>query len=223
VSKVDSIQLPSDPRFIDLTGRVFSRLTVVRYSQKRGNNHRWLVQCECGSLKEVQGSNLTSGHTSSCGCLAREVLAVTRMRAPKKITHGMSYSAEYRAWDCMWRRCTNPKHPSHEQYKDRRPPDAWRDFSVFYAEVGPKPGPGFSLDRIDNNRPYEPGNVRWADSRTQSRNKASNIFVVTPDGQTLILTDACQSLGMNYRTVLHRKWRGWSIQEASNGLLKEAA
>jgi hypothetical protein len=136
--------------------------------------------------------------------------------------HNMTHSPEYRAWDGMWRRCTNPKHKSYHLYKDRAPPEEWRDFSVFYAEIGPKPAPGYSVDRIDNDKPYGPGNVRWTTDHVQARNKTTNIWTLTPDGQRLILTDSCRLLGLDYEKVKFRRWMGESIEDASNGLLKAA-
>lgn len=216
MSEINSIPLP--PRVKDLTGRTFGRLTVVAYSGT--NAHRqavWRTACSCGTVKSVESKSLVTGDTNSCGCLRDEKVAAVRA------THRLSSTAEYRAWADMWKRCTNDNDYYLRRYKTRTPPDEWKSFERFLADVGPNPGPGFTLDRIDNERPYGPGNCRWTTRHTQSRNMATNVWVTTPDGQRLCLTDACRVVGLVQSTYHWRRKQGQSIEEASNGLLKEAA
>jgi hypothetical protein len=213
--------LPVPPRVTDLTGRVFSRLTVVGYSGKdRNGNKSWLVSCECGAAKVVKGGDINSGRTTSCGCFAKERASQSNSK------HGMSESPEYRTWAGMWTRCEAPSQVRlHPEYAARKPPDVWRDFSVFYAELGPKPTPDHTLDRIDNEKPYGPGNCRWALRAEQSRNTCRNVWVMTPEGQRLVLKDACSEYGLDYVEVTLRLSRvgGQSVEAASNGLFQEAA
>lgn len=95
--------------------------------------------------------------------------------------HGMTGTPEYNAWLKMRKRCGNPKDKAYRNYGARGIhvcPEWQRSFEAFFAHVGPKPSPDLSIDRIDNDRGYEPGNVRWADTSTQNRNRRP--FMITP-------------------------------------------
>jgi len=96
--------------------------------------------------------------------------------------HGMTNTPEYRAWRSMKKRCLNPADHAYQNYGGRGVTvhPAWiRDFTAFLYEIGLRPGPGYSLDRIDNSRGYEPGNVRWADASTQNRNRRPFLMAST--------------------------------------------
>lgn len=91
---------------------------------------------------------------------------------------------------------------------------AWRsDFAAFLAHIGPMPRPGLTVDRIDNAKGYEPGNVRWATRKEQSRNMSTN-HLVQFQGETMILTDAADRAGLDRNLVAMRVWRGWPIERA---------
>lgn len=208
MSNSNSIPLPKGPRFKNLTGRVFSRLTVIEYAGMRGRYPTWACLCECGTRKVVQGTYLTSGHTKSCGCFRREVTSQTFRR------HGSRDNPEYSVWVGMWDRCTNPNNLNYDLYASRCPPDEWRDFSVFLEDVGPRPGRGMSLDRIDNDKPYGPGNCRWATQKVQCNNTSRNVHL-TYDGVTLTLPQWSDVLGMRSGTLRSRlDSYGWSIEKA---------
>lgn len=217
MSKLDSMPLPTNPRFKSLIGKVFTRLTVTGYAGKQGRCHRWIVRCLCGVEKTVLGVNLTSGGTQSCGCLSSDVTA------ERSITHGLRGSLAYSSWRSMWDRCANPKHPAYARYKDRAPPEAWKSFQVFFAELGHRPSAQHSLDRIDNEKPYGPGNCRWATCMEQNRNMSTNVWVATADGQSMIQKDACKAVGLWPETVNRRRASGQTLEEASGGLLRETA
>lgn len=211
MSNSNSIPLP--PRVKDLTGRVFTRLTVVGYAGKQGKEHRWLVRCRCGTEKVTQGNNLASGSSRSCGCLCLERTSEANSR------HHGTGTREFSAWAAMWRRCTNPSDRKYPIYKDRAPPPEWRDFSIFLSELGPKPSPNHTLDRIDNEKPYGPGNCRWALPSKQSRNMSRNVWVQVA-GQRRILHDACLIVGINPKTLYSRLSRGQSLEQASVGTIR---
>lgn len=219
MSNFNSIPLPSHPGFKDLTGQTFGRLTVLSYAGKAraGGKNRWFAACACGAVSEAASTHLISGRTRSCGCLN------TELRSQRKATPRMGGTPEYMAWRDMWRRCTDQEHKSYHLYKDRTPPPEWLSFEVFFAELGPRPGPGFSLDRIENDKPYGPGNCRWATNNVQSRNRSDNVWVTTPDGRRVVLKDAIKLVGVVQSTYFWRRSKGQSIEESSNGLLQEAA
>jgi hypothetical protein len=147
---------------IDLTGKRFGRLIVVAYAEHRN----WICNCICGARTIVAGSNLRRGQSKSCGCLAREL---SKSRAT---THGMSKSREYRTWRAMRDRCLNPNSHAYEWYGGRGISicDDWLSFVALLADMGSRP-PGCSIDRINNDGNYEPGNCQWAPPSVQARNR----------------------------------------------------
>lgn len=154
--------------FRDLTGARFGRLTVIRRApDTTGRKVNWLCRCECGKEKPVRASSLVNGRATSCGCLQREVAAKSFT------THGGTYTPEYQAWASMIQRCTNENCSNWHNYGGRGIAvcAAWlNSFEAFLAHIGKRPSGQHSLDRIDVNGNYEPGNVRWATLAEQRRN-----------------------------------------------------
>lgn len=213
MSNCNSIPLPNNGQFKDLSGRVFSRLTVLSYAGSARGHASWLTHCVCGAEKVMRGASLVSGNIKSCGCLAAE-------NAELKRTHGMRRKPEYKVWAQMWQRCTNPNAEKYSAYKDRAPPSEWKDFAVFFAELGPRPTPKHTLERIDNEKPYGPGNCRWATMLEQCRNKSNNRWVIVDGSQVVTLTDACRIIGVTYGVVKCRRGRGESLEQATKGRVK---
>lgn len=194
------------PNAKDHTGKIFGRLTTVK--RVGGTPTKYLCSCTCGNSTEVVFFRLSSGATKSCGCLAAEMVSA------RKTTHGMSLTPEYVAWGSMWSRCTDVNNHAYAAYKDRRPPEEWRDFTVFLAHVGLKPSPEHSLDRVDNDKPYGPGNVRWATHKEQCNNTKAN-RLITYNGKTQTMTQWARDVGLNPRTLKSRlNSLGWSIEKA---------
>jgi len=152
---------------VDHTGKVFGRLTVLSRLAVPGERTEYKCQCACGSTVVVKSNSLATGNTTSCGCYGIE------RNRESKTRHGAAYTPEYIAWKNMWRRTTYTKHKQYAQYKDRKPPESWRSFEVFLAEVGPRPSAAHSLDRTKNSLPYGPGNVRWATRVEQNNNRGN--------------------------------------------------
>jgi hypothetical protein len=121
---------------------------------------------------------------------------------------------EFRTWSGMKERCSNPRNPSFSHYGGRGITvcEWWLKFDNFLADMGLKP-PGMSIERIDNDGDYEPGNCRWATTSEQSRNKTNNVFV-TFRGQTLIVKDWAYILGIKADTIEHRLSRGFPVERA---------
>lgn len=128
-------------------------------------------RCQCGQIRMIPVHVLKRGLTSHCGCQTGTIISVLAT------DHGMTGTPEYRSWAHMKERCSNPSCADWHSYGGRgiRVCDEWRNsFEAFYAYLGPRPE-GTSIDRIDVDGHYEPGNVRWADKWTQARNKRPRV------------------------------------------------
>lgn len=149
-------------------GEKFNHLTVIEEIQNL-NNRKFKVQCDCGNITEVFLSNLTRNHTTSCGCVSAKTASI------RASTHRMTKTSEYKSWQEMKNRCTNTQHKFYDIYGGRgitiyKP---WLDsFQNFIEYIGLKPsGRRWSIERIDVDGNYEPGNVVWANSSQQNRNR----------------------------------------------------
>jgi hypothetical protein len=157
---------------IDLTGQRFGRLTVVEHAGiDKWVQMIWRCICDCGGSSVVPGGILRRGHTKSCGC--RQISGLDP-NASRKHGHGTRgrLSPTYISWQAMLQRCRDPNSSNWKYYGGRGISvcKRWLDFKAFLADVGTRPV-GTSIDRIDADGNYEPGNVRWADAMTQRRNR----------------------------------------------------
>lgn len=154
------------PAFRDLTGMRFGRLTVVERAETVNERTRWSTRCDCGGTVVVRSDHLHDGHVRSCGCLHAEWVKAADFGA-LTATHGMSGTPEYKAFKGARDRCNSPR---HVKWHGRGIRFRFRSFEEFYAELGPRPSRSHSVDRIDNDGDYAPGNVRWATPKEQAAN-----------------------------------------------------
>jgi hypothetical protein len=186
-------------RFIDLTGKQFGDWTVLAKSEHRGTQICWTCRCKCGKTKSVEGGNLRSGLSAGCGCLRNQKAGARAYR------HGMAGMREYRIWSGMKKRCFNPAEPSYKNYGARGITvcERWSEsFSAFYEDMGPRPMQ-HSIDRIDNNGNYEPGNCRWTTRIVQNRNTRT-ATMLTINGETMSLRDWADRMNMNFDKLRYR-------------------
>ncbi len=131
--------------------------------------------------------------------------------------HGMSNSPEYQAWNHMMLRCYNEWHPAYKNYGGRgiKVHPEWHDFKKFYEYIGPRPSRTHSLERINNSKEYEPGNVTWDTAYVQQNNNR-NVVMVDYLGTPVSLTVAIRAEGdkVKYTTARHRLNKGWSLMDA---------
>lgn len=193
---------------LEILGYRFGRWTVLEYVAKG----RWRCQCDCGTVRVLAATILHRGISHSCGCLKRERAKANR----RAFKHGMCYSAEWRAWYSMIQRCYGPNHQAFARYGGRGISvcDTWRQsFTSFFADMGLRPSPDHSLDRIDNNGNYEPANCRWATRKQQAKNRRSNRRYLL-HGEWLTVTEIRLLTGLPKTTLLNRLNRGLTIEQA---------
>lgn len=145
-------------------GEVYGRWTIIGEAPKsKAGQRRVLCRCACGTEKIVQAQSIIDGASRSCECGRLEV--VTK--------HGMSSRSEYRIWAGMRARCSRPSNPLYKNYGARGIAvcERWNSFLAFLADMGPRPTSAHSIDRIDNDGNYEPGNCRWATAIEQIHNQ----------------------------------------------------
>lgn len=193
-------------RFIDLTGKRFDRLIVVRraHNDKWGGSS-WLCKCDCGDKETiVGGGHLRNNHTRSCGCLQKEI--VTK--------HGHSNGKTYQSWDHMIQRCNNPNYDQYKDYGGRgiNVCERWMKFENFIKDMGERLSRNHSIERIDNNKGYYKSNCKWATRKEQQRNSRHN-HLKTYNGKTQCLAVWAEEYNINISTLCYRI-KNWTIEKA---------
>lgn len=190
-----------------MIGKIFTRLTVIEKSPKKGFGTYWVCKCSCGTIKEVRGYHLTGNKIKSCGCYKADI--ATTHGYTKGATHGKRM-AEYSIWASMLRRCENPNNQKYNLYggKGITVCERWHKFENFIADIGLRPSNKYSLDRYPNNNGnYEPSNCRWAIIDDQNRNLTSNIWL-EHNGKRQVLADWSRELKIDSHCISKRLKKG---------------
>lgn len=159
----------------DLTGQRFGRLQALWPAWKTKRGFMWACQCDDGNIVYIAVAQLLSEHTKSCGCLHLECLARNAQRG-----HGQSRSPEYAIYKAAKQRCVNPNDAAYPDYGGRGIKFLFANFEEFVAQLGPRPSPELTLDRINNDGNYEAGNIRWATRLDQTRNRRTRKDSIIP-------------------------------------------
>lgn len=200
--------------FIDITGKKFNRLTVLKRKSKRAPLF-WLCRCDCGSETIVRGDRVRTGAIKSCGCL------VGISNIAKKTKHGCSPRSgpthEYVVWSLMKQRCYNPKVTGYDRYGGAGITVCarWRrSFKNFIHDMGRAPTISHTLDRFPGRHGnYKPSNCRWATRIEQARN-SDKCRLYEFNGRSKCLPEWCEILGLKYSTIHGRLRRGWTTEKA---------
>lgn len=180
----------------DIIGMAYGRLTVMAIGVKG----RCVVACKCGRAKETRLRTVVSGKTMSCGCLARE------RAGDQARTHGKTKTLLYRVWANMVKRCVNPNHKHFACYGGRGIAvcGRWRhSFETFAKDIGDRPTPTHTLDRINVDGDYTPDNCRWATRKEQAHNRRTNVYY-THGGETYCLAEWSRRIGLSIGTLRYR-------------------
>lgn len=200
------------PKPVDIRGVRFGRLVALEYHDHVGRSPRWRCVCDCGRERVVFKNALTTKKTKSCGCWQRESASLTTGR--EKTTHGGRRTPEYSVFCGIKRRCNNQNDKSYRRYGALGVRCLYKDFPQFLRDVGERPSPRHSIDRIDTHGDYRPKNCRWALPAVQARNKKAAI-IVTFRGEQRPLADWCDDLGLNYKSTWQRiRKYGWPAERA---------
>lgn len=152
----------------NLEGMKFGRWSVGPLSHIKNRASYWHCACECGNSRVVLGATLINGTSQSCGCLTVET---TKRRLTK---HGLADTKPHMVWCSMRQRCKNPSTKGYRNYGARgiRVCDRWaQSFEAFWTDMGPTYRAGLTLERVNNNGNYEPGNCVWIEKNQQSKNR----------------------------------------------------
>lgn len=184
------------------SGDRFGRLTALtRAAYLEGSRSmRWRFRCDCGTEKVIRVAHVTRGLIVSCGCHRTEMVR----------THGKTHTPEHAVWGAMVQRCRNPNNANYANYGKRGIVvcERWSDFANFLSDMGERPFPGATLDRIDNDGGYSPGNCRWTTMKVQGRNNRRN-KTVPYKGRQITIAEAAEIAGTDPSTMWRRVEAQW--------------
>lgn len=194
------------PRFKDISGQKYGRLTAVSFSHGSNNHSYWNWACDCGNQIITSSVHVKRGATKSCGCLNKESAQARFFK------HGLKNTREYNSWRAAKNRCYQPTGIGYKNYGGRGIVmcEEWKDsFNQFLEDMGPCPE-GMTLERLDTNGPYSPQNCAWKSRKEQARNKRYNLKI-KHEGKEILLVELAEQLGISYGALLHRHKTGLDL------------
>ena len=183
------------PAFNDLTGKQINYWKVISRASNEGTSTRWHCVCECGTARIVRAAHLATDASKSCGC-----------REPIITSHGQArdgnFTKKYKTWRSIRARCLNPNHKNANIYNELLY-EEWMDFKAFDRDVPAPPVDSLTIDRIENSKGYEPGNVRWVTMAEQHRNQ-SNCRWIDFGGKTQLMSEWAKEIGITPASLFAR-------------------
>lgn len=200
---------------INLIGKRFHKMSVLKRAPNRGIRVFWLCRCDCGRQKEIWSASLKTGATQSCGCQRSEA-------NKKRATHGMSRTRLFGVWTGMINRCHHPKTVGYKNYGARgiKVCKRWKKFINFHSDMSSTYKSGLQIERMDNNGNYCPKNCIWTTRDKQNRNKRNNRYLEF-NGKKQTLSEWSRELGITLTGVINRITQGWSVERICTTPLTE--
>lgn len=194
-------------RIKNLTGQRFGRLLVLGFGGIRRRETMWHCLCDCGNTTTVKGVDISRQHTQSCGCFRKE------SASQRRFIHGESVSlantVEYRCYMAAKSRCTNPNDISYRYYGGKGIEFRFQSYAEFLDELGRKPSPDLSIERINTKGHYERGNVKWGTDEEQANNKTNN-RLITALNKTQTVMQWSRETGFTRKAITNRiDKHGW--------------
>jgi hypothetical protein len=208
------------PPLVDLTGKKFKRLLVMKMVERTSKVTYWECLCECGNITILPMGALRSGHTSSCGCLRYDA---NKGKIPSNKRHGISKTPIYYAWANMLKRCTDPKNDQYYNYGARgiKPCEKWMTCEGFLEDMQESYSKGLTLDRLDNDKGYSKENCKWSTLTEQANNKRNNT-IVEFRGETERLIYFLEKYNIKRHQYYSRIKIGWSVEDALTKPIKKS-
>lgn len=198
---------------VDLSGNKYGLLTVIGFAEIRNGHTYWKCRCECGKVHIAESYNLRNGHTQSCGCRVPSVSSENHTR------HGGRFTRLYRIWRNMRYRCNNPKNTSYERYGGRgisvckewdNLENGFENFREWALSNGY--ADHLTIDRIDNDGNYEPGNCKWSTELEQGSNKRNNLNI-SLNGETHNAAEWSRITGLSANCIRSRYKKGMEPEQ----------
>ena len=196
-------------------GTRFGYLTVMHRASSIGKYAAWCCMCDCGVAVVATGQKLRRGLRKACAVNGHQFRENWGRRYTGDVSMQKLHPREYKSWENMRERCNNPRQVNYRMYGARGITvcERWARFAAFFEDMGKKPTAKHTVDRIDNDGNYEPGNCRWATPAEQSRNMRTNGYVEW-NGQRMLLLDVVKQFGISRNLVYCRLKLGWSLEQA---------
>ena len=225
---IDPPEIGKSRKHVIRVGDRFGRLQAIGLGDRSQSGRMTILcLCDCGAEKQFLRSNLARNHTMSCGCLKRVRPGGFGPR-PKSAALAASLDSSQpilqriaKTYLLILARLRDRTGRNRKNYSGREiflsphwigDEGFWRFAVYVIVELGEWPGPGWSIDRIDNNRGYEEGNIRWSPHKRQGRNTRRNQLVAYKD-EVITIAEAAERTGLGCETIHSRIRSGWPPED----------